>query len=560
MEQKSFQKWSPDRLDDYILLPIEAGFANDKDCMFISHYWHEPDHPDYHGEDLQPLQELLRDGLWAQITLFWVDFTCLPQRDRTGPQRQYFSRALKSIPRLVRDCAFVWRFSQFQPRLWVLFEAAEFTRNRSRSIPLADIEPFMQHLREMKGYGVRYVLNRHGYRCVNQTDRELVVGWLEILIILSRLVPSIRTRRIILNAIDNSMVRTCFHEQSGIAVDKAKGLITLDDRTYYFNPVPFDEAGPQADVRIPLDSWREAHLRKEILRAERAPDDRGYEEIAKENECEGEYEISEKLHRKSLDIAREKSAIEIKVSLDCLAGNLEKQRRYDEAEKLRREQVTIAAAAAEEQRGPDGELEEKLAMTMQNGRLAMYFRRWKGEALETLLEVERPSFQETGQSHAYFAEIADQTPQDLKSQGKFKEAKEMLWLLLEWRKTNLGPYHPKTSMTLSNLGTVFRLEGSLIVAERLFWIALALIDDIWGSEHCNTLAIMSELALTLYSRGMKAEAREIYRQQLERQLKTVDFHHPDTFTVKFNLMEVLDRNETFRVMYGRVQIVSDDRI
>jgi hypothetical protein len=148
----------------------------------------------------------------------------MPQWERTEPQQQYFTRALTSIPMLVRDCAFTWHFPDFQPRLWVLFEAAEFTRNRSRPIPLADIEPFMNHLREMKGYGVKYVLNRHGYRCANQGDRELVIGWLELLLILSRIVPSIRTRRAILNATDNSMVRTCHHQESGITVDKKKAL------------------------------------------------------------------------------------------------------------------------------------------------------------------------------------------------------------------------------------------------------------------------------------------------------------------------------------------------
>lgn len=559
MRQEVFQKWNPDRLDEYVLLPIEAGFANEKDCIFLSHYWHAPEHPDHRGEDLRPLQQLLRDGFWSQAAYFWVDFTCLPQRKRTNPQQQYFSRALKSIPRLVRDCAFIWRFPQFQPRLWVLFEAAEFTRNRSRAISGADMEPFMEHLREMKGYGVRYVMNRHGYRCVNRSDRELVVGWLEILLILSRLVPSIRTRRVILNAIDNSTVRTCHHEQSGIAIDKPKGLITVDESTYEFNPVPFDEAGPHADVHIPVDSWREKQLLKELLRAERAPDNRGYEEIARENEREGEYEIAEELHRKALANARNESAISIIVGLDFLAKNLEKQGRYEEAEKLRREQ----AAATEKEYGPDGNLtlesQEKLAMVVQNGRLATYFRRWKREPLERILEVDRPSFPETGQSHAGLSGGADRKAMDLESQGRFNEAKEVLWLLLEWRKETLGPYHPKTMMTLSNLATVFRLEGSLTAAERLFWVALALNDDLWGPEHCNTLAIMSELAVIMVSKGTKAEAKEIYRQQLERQLRAVDFDHPDTFTVKFNLMEILDRNESFQVISGRVQFRSNER-
>jgi hypothetical protein len=553
MRQKVFEKWNPDRLDDYIILPIEAGFVNEKDCIFLSHYWRKPEHPDDQGEDLGPIQQQLREGFWSQTAYFWVDFTSLPQRERTNPQQQYFSRALKSINRLVRECTFIWRFPQFQPRFWVLFEVAEFNRNRSRAVPSMDMDPFMEHLREMNRYGVRYVLNKHGYKCVNQS------GWLEILVILCRLVPSIYTRRAILNARDNSTVRTFHHEQSGIFIDKAKGLITVDERTYEFNPVPFDEAGPHADVHIPGDSWREKQLLKELLRAERAPDDRGYEEIALEDEREGEYEIAEELHRKALATARNESAISIMVSLDFLAGNLEKQGQYEKAEKLRREQ----AAAAEKEWGPDSSLtldiQEKLAMVMQNGRLATYFRRWKEETLKSILEMDRPSFPETGQSHSELLGGADRTAKDLESQGRFNEAKEVLWLLLEWRKETLGPYHPKTLMTLSSLATVFRLAGSLTAAERLFWVALALSDDLWGPEHCNTLAIMSELAVTMVLKGTKAEAKKIYKQQLERQLRAVDFDHPDTFTVKFNLMETLDRNETFDVINGRVLIRSNEK-
>ena len=560
MRQKAFEKWSPDRLDDYVLLPIEAGFANENDCLFLSHYWHLPEHPDDQGADLGSIQQLLSGGFWSQITYFWVDFTCLPQRPnlqekRPGPQQKYFTRVLKSIRRLVSDCTFTWHFPQFRPRLWVLFEAAEFTGNRSQPIPRSDMEPFMRHLREMKGYGVRYVLNRYGYRCTNQSDLVLVVGWLEILLILSRLVPSIRTRRAILDAVDNYTVRTCYHEQSGIAVDKSKGFITMDERTYEFTPVPFDATGPHRHIHIPVDSWRKKHLQRELRRAERAPDDRGHEEIACENETEGEYEIAEALHRVALADARTKNNISLIVSLDFLARNLEKQRRYEDAETFRREQLTLT----EEDYRPDHiitrDCMEKLAMAVQNGELTRYFRRWKQEPLEEILEVNPRSFPDAGQSHEELSGDVDLTAKNLESQGRFTEAEEALWLLLESRKKELGPYHTDTLTALSNLATVLRLEGKLTASEKLFWVALSLSDDKWGPEHLNTLAIMSHLAVTMVSGGKKAEAKEIYRQLLERQLRVVDFDHPDTFTAKFNLMEILDEmNETFEIISGGVRI------
>lgn len=557
MRQKAFQKWDPDRLDDYILLPVEDRFANETDCIFISHYWHARGNPDFQGEDLRPLQQRLRDGFWSGAAYFWVDFTCMPQWERTEPQQQYFTRALKSIPMLVRDCAFTWHFPNFQPRLWVLFEAAEFTHNRSRPIPLADLEPFMNHLREMKGYGVRYVLNRHGYRCTNQGDRELVIGWLELLLTLSRIAPSIRTRRAILNAVDNSMVRTCHHRESGITINKEKGTITMNERTYEFTPVPFEATGSDAHVHIEADSYYEDQLPKALQRAKNAPDDRGCEEICKEYDREGEYKIAEVLHRKALadkENARNENVADILVSLLFLAENLENQGRYEEAEELCRRKVMTA----EKEYGPNYsttlESRESLAIVVQKRKLATYYQRWKLEPLEKILELDRPNIPKTGRSDAVVSGSVDQKAKDLENQERFNEAKELLWVLLERRKETLGPYHLDTLMTMCNLARVLRLEGNLAAAERLFWLALAVSDDRRGPEHSNTLAISSNLAACMLLQGKSAEGKEIYRQQLERQLRSVDFDHPDTYTVKHNLIGMLDKNEEFRVARGRVQL------
>jgi tetratricopeptide (TPR) repeat protein len=547
LRQRAFRKWSSDHLHDYILLPIENGFANPNVCVFLSHFWHEVKNPDQHGSDLKPVQDCLNDGLWPTAAFFWVDFTCLPQMPRTEPQNTYFSRALKSISRLVRDCAFTWQFPQFRPRLWVLLEAAEFTRNRAQPISRQDMDPFMRHLREMKGYGVRYVLNRHGYRCTNRSDRELVVGWLEILLILSRLVINIRTRRDILNAIDKFSVRSCYHEELGIAIDKEKGLVTLDGRTWDFTPILFDHDVAESDthVHIPTGSWHEKKLQKEMKKAEIAFE-RGYENFGRTNERQGEYRIAEELFRKALDEERGSGAICVIVALDFLAGNLEKQGRYEEAEKFRYEKVALA----EEEYGPRNsttrDSKAELAVTSQNAKQAAFFRRWKQESLDQILGIERPNDLETGRSKAHQPENADRIG-----------SQEALWLLLEWRKETLGPYAAKTLNTLLDLAQAIRAAGDLATAERLFWIALALSDDRWGQEHCHTLSIMTDLAATMRSAGKMAEAKETYRQQLERQLRVVDTDHPDAFTAYFELREMLDRNETLMTSKRGVQIRSN---
>ncbi|KAK6346703.1 hypothetical protein TWF696_006819 [Orbilia brochopaga] len=292
VNQKGFRKWHPEELKDYIVIPVE-GFANETDCIFTSHYWHEPGNPDRQGKDLQPLQQLLRDGYWNKAAYFWVDFTCLPQWERTEAEELYFRRTLKTIPRLVRDCCFTWHFLDFQPRLWVLFETAEFTRNRSRPVSHADMEPFAKHLREMKCYGVKYVLNRNGYKCTNQGDRDLVVGWLEILLILERIVPNVRTRRAILDAIDNPMVGICHHEELGITTDKKKGLIDMNERRFGIIPVPFEATGSGAHIHIKNDSDHENRLQEALKRTQSTSDDRELEDIARECDREGEYKIAD---------------------------------------------------------------------------------------------------------------------------------------------------------------------------------------------------------------------------------------------------------------------------
>jgi hypothetical protein len=95
--------------------------------------------------------------------------------------------------------------------------------------------------------------------------------------------------------------------------------------------------------------------------------------------------------------------------------------------------------------------------------------------------------------------------------------------------------------------TVLQCEGSKAAAERLYWLALAVGERALGPEHLDTLAIMSNLAITTLMLGRHAEAKEIYRQQLERGVKAFGWDHPKTYSAKFNLNSLLDENEEIRV-------------
>jgi tetratricopeptide (TPR) repeat protein len=487
MRQSVFQKWDPDRLEDYVLLPVEDKFANQLDCIFISHYWHTLEHPDPQGEDLRVLHERLHIGLWSHVSYFWVDWTCMPQQGRTEMQQHYFERTLMRIPTLIRDCTFTWRFPKFEPRLWILFEVAEFTLNRSRPIPLDDIKPFMIHLSEMNTAGVKFVIDKHGYKCSNQSDRELVIGWLEILLVLYKIVPSIRTRRDILNTIGNPMVGTCLHEESGIAIDKDKGIETANGKTYEFNPLPSETADNSASgAHVCMKGRYEAELSYALRRAKATEDDREVEELAREYDREGEYKIAEVLHRRLLAGKKTlgKDGIDTVVSVIFLAESLENQGRYKEAEELYRRAVTTT----EQMYGPDDSItlenRRSLAGVVEKRKRSDLYDRWKLEPLENILGINRPNSPASRRKHAPILEhrrklegssktrrqtldqsvpdLADlvilrgmeQKARGLKEQKKFKEAKETHWHVLEQRKQMLGPDHPDIQRSMYYLATV----------------------------------------------------------------------------------------------------------
>jgi len=235
MRQALFMKWDPSRLDEYILLPIDYGFANNRDCFFISHYWRTQHHPDPEAEDLCLNRQDIANLEWSYI---WVDWTCMPQVPRSESQKRYFKRMLQFIPMIVRDCAFTWRFPRFEPRAWILFEVAEFIFNHTFRIPdTEDIRIFVSHLTEMVETGVKPVINKYGYKCTNESDSRLVIGWIEILVILSKIVPDVSQRQEIFDWINGPYVGSLSIPNLGTKIDKSKGLISCNKTIYEFTPV-----------------------------------------------------------------------------------------------------------------------------------------------------------------------------------------------------------------------------------------------------------------------------------------------------------------------------------
>lgn len=249
MRQDRLTKWDASRLGDYIVLPIDYGFVNNKDCYFISHYWREKDHPDRNGEDLRGFKEdIASDELWSYV---WVDWTCMPQGngkgERSEREKSYFKLMLTCIPMLVRDCAFEWRFPPHEPRAWVLYEIAEFILGHKLDITTDDNKTFINHVSEMVNFpvvdehtGVCQILDKYGYDCTNKGDKRLVTGWLEILVILTKCFPGeteIVFRKEVLDMLNKPAVGSWSNPLMDFEIDKAEGTARHKGIVYNFTPI-----------------------------------------------------------------------------------------------------------------------------------------------------------------------------------------------------------------------------------------------------------------------------------------------------------------------------------
>ncbi|KAF2831501.1 kinesin light chain 1 [Ophiobolus disseminans] len=119
----------------------------------------------------------------------------------------------------------------------------------------------------------------------------------------------------------------------------------------------------------------------------------------------------------------------------------------------------------------------------------------------------------------------------LNSQGKYKEAEAMNRQTLAWREKVLGPKHPDTLTSLSNLARVMDSQGKYEEAEAMNRQELECTKKkVLGPEHPYTLTSMSNLAQVLNSQGKYKEAEAMNRQTLARREKVLGPEQPDTLT------------------------------
>ncbi|KAJ3548068.1 hypothetical protein NM208_g1191 [Fusarium decemcellulare] len=240
LSQARMRKWSRHRLDDYVLLPATDGFVKRTQCFFVSHFWQTREHPDPEGEYLRLHQRELGIQDWSYI---WTDWTCMPQEPRLNMEEVYFRETLQTMSGIIRNSGFAWFYPPFEARLWILYEVAEYVLSCTEGLLWTpDNENFIRHVNEMFHVGVRSTLDRHGYRCTYERDREFLTSWLEVLVLLRSLKVDIDDVRMLLDNLTwQPMAKNIMRFTANgecVQLLRFEGKLILDGEHHEFTPFP----------------------------------------------------------------------------------------------------------------------------------------------------------------------------------------------------------------------------------------------------------------------------------------------------------------------------------
>ncbi|KAJ5851796.1 FabD/lysophospholipase-like protein [Penicillium soppii] len=128
----------------------------------------------------------------------------------------------------------------------------------------------------------------------------------------------------------------------------------------------------------------------------------------------------------------------------------------------------------------------------------------------------------------------------LEFDGRYREAETMYQIVLEYREGVLGPEHPDTLTSVSNLGLVLNSQGKYEEAEAMHRRDLEGSEKILGPEHPHTLASVNNLGSVLDSQGKYEEAEAMHRRALQDREIVLGPEHPHTLASVNNLGSVLD--------------------
>ncbi|KIX05611.1 uncharacterized protein Z518_03583 [Rhinocladiella mackenziei CBS 650.93] len=121
-----------------------------------------------------------------------------------------------------------------------------------------------------------------------------------------------------------------------------------------------------------------------------------------------------------------------------------------------------------------------------------------------------------------------------KRQGKLTEAERMYTQALQAKKV-LGPEHKATLDTVTNMGNLYENQGRLAEAEQMYHQALQGYERTLGPEHISTLLVVNNLGTMYGKHGKLTEAEQMYHRALQGYEKTLGPEHKTTLDTVTNL-------------------------
>ena len=122
--------------------------------------------------------------------------------------------------------------------------------------------------------------------------------------------------------------------------------------------------------------------------------------------------------------------------------------------------------------------------------------------------------------------------------GDYAKALLLFERVLAINEKALGPQHPNTAMSLSNLATVYNSMGDYAKALPLYERAMAINEKALGSQHPNTATILDNLAQLYRNMGDYDKALSLRERALAIREKSLGAEHPDTAMSLNNLASV----------------------
>jgi len=261
---------------------------------------------------------------------------------------------------------------------------------------------------------------------------------------------------------------------------------------------------------------------------------------------QGKYADAQKNFSAALSIYEQKLGpedVSTAAALNNLALVLEKLGDYPNAESLLRRSLRILEKTL-------GKQHQDTATTLSNLGRVLNLQGKFGDAADDA----------TGDATEEDAKRLSARAQELAQRGDYREAESLNYRVVAIHERTLGPEHPTTATSLSNLGNVLYLEGKFKEAESVHRRALAIREKVLGTEHPDTATSMNNLANVLQEQGKDellapsearaqaqfnlqaySETENLFRKALAIQERTLGPDHPATANTLNNLSTYLDR-------------------